>query len=652
MSFAPSAAGQPLREAFVDACAGLAKEHFGLERLRPAQADVLGKMARSRGVLATLPTGAGKTLLYALPARVLPGGPVVVVCPLISLMRDQVRRMTAARLPAVLFTSDQSEDERRASYMALFGGTARLVFVSPERFVMPSFQRALVKVSPAMVVVDEAHCVVSWGHAFRPEYKMLADVLTSLAPPRILAITATASKHSRKLIRESVFPPDFPVEEVAHLPLAPNIFVEALRVYSENEKWELLVETLRHTPFSKAIVYLPKRSLCEDVARDLRKLKIHSVAYHAALRKQDRLAVEDYLQKSSSPTVVCATLAFGMGVDLPDVDLVVVHGFPANIEEYFQMIGRAGRRGKPARSVLLWSGSDPKRRTFQFEDSFPALDLLKEELSFVDYLIPKEGSLRAVPEEALAKALSSRGIKADRKLPGLLAALRYLGVLESPPREPCVSVRLAPNKSLEECMLALPSGVTRRSQCLEALCRLSPEGFRGAKGGETVVPLKFLCDDLQWSQGRVEEVLAHFAAENALTWSTLSADALMGHVLLSGKMGFLRKKLPSWVHVRAQYAESLAQLERLAQSTHCRMEKAEDFFLDSHRYGASSGRLAVAAERRRCMRCDLCFASVSRRSSKSSFELFVEAQSVQVPSPNLPDRLPLSSESDEIKGNF
>ncbi|MCA2959814.1 MAG: ATP-dependent DNA helicase RecQ [Silvanigrellales bacterium] len=646
------------RAAFVDACAVLAKSHFGLESLRPAQVDVLGKIAQARGVLATLPTGAGKTLLYALPAMALSGGPVVVVCPLISLMRDQVRRMAAAHLPAVLFTSDQSEEERRASYTALFGGTARLVFVSPERFVMPSFQRALVKVAPSMVVVDEAHCVVSWGHAFRPEYKMLADVLTTLAPPRILAITATASRHSRKLIRENVFPPDINVDEVAHLPLAPNIFVEALRVYSENEKWELLVDTLRHTPYAKAIVYLPKRSLCEDVARDLRKLKIHAVAYHAALRKQDRQSVEDYLHKTTSPTVVCATLAFGMGVDLPDVDLVVVHGFPANVEEYFQMIGRAGRRGKAARSLLLWSGSDPKRRTFQFEDSFPAIDLLKEELACIDFLFPKEGSLRAVPEAALAKALTNRGVKADRKLAGLVAALRYLGVLESaPPREPCVAVTLVSGRSLEQCLLELPVGVTRRSQCLEALCRASPAAFRRTKGGETVVPLKFLCDDLQWPVGRVEEVLAHFAAENALSWSILSAEELVGQVLLSGNMALLRKRLPSWVHVRAQYAESLAQLERLAQSTHCRMERAEEFFAATRSFGATAGAAGSASGafqpgRKRCMRCDLCFASVSRRSSKSSFELFREAHAAMNPSSFRSERLPPSSESDEIKGNF
>ncbi len=649
---------------FVGACAALASEHFGLVQLRPAQADVLAKITQSAGVLATLPTGAGKTLLYALPAMALPGGPVVVVCPLIALMRDQVRRMEAARIPAVLFTSDQSEDERRASYQALFGGGARLVFVSPERLVMPSFQRALVKVTPSMVVVDEAHCVVSWGHAFRPEYRMLAQTLARLAPPRILALTATASRASRKLIRENVFPPGFPVDEVAHPPLAPNVFVEALRVYSESEKWELLVDCLRHTPYSKAIVYLPKRSLCEDFARDLRKLGIHAVAYHAALRKQEKHSVEDYLHKSTAPTVVCATLAFGMGVDLPDVDLVVVHGFPANIEEYFQMIGRAGRRGGPARSVLLWSGSDPKRRTFQFEDSFPAMDALREELACVESLLPKDGSVRVTPLPVLAKALEARGLKADRKLPGLVAALRYLGVLANPPhREPCLEVRLAADKSMEDLLLALPAGVTRRSQCLEAICHGSNDAFRKARGGETVLPMKILCDDLQWASARVEEVLSHYAATGILSWRIRGSEEVEGVVLLEGNAVLMRKRLPTWAQVRSQYSESLAQLERLAQASHCRMERAEDFF-SARGFGASAG---PGAGRRKCHRCDLCYSALARKSTKGAFELFRAASeagaagafptsqgvSMSGSSP-LPkgSRLPQAGESDEIKENF
>ena len=182
----------PQGQSFVEKCEKLLFQHFKVPLLRQAQRLVLESLEHSQGVLATLPTGAGKTLLYALPALAMSGGPVLVICPLISLMRDQVRRMRDANITSVLFTSDQTEEERKQSYSLLFSGKVRLIFASPERLVLPSFSEALGKVGISMAVVDEAHCVVSWGLGFRPEYADLGKFLARLRPPKILALTATA----------------------------------------------------------------------------------------------------------------------------------------------------------------------------------------------------------------------------------------------------------------------------------------------------------------------------------------------------------------------------------------------------------------------------------------------------------------------------
>lgn len=572
----------------------LAKESFGVPSLRAAQRKVLTEIATERDILATLPTGAGKTLLYTLPALTR-DTPVLVICPLISLMRDQVRRMTEAGIPAVLFTSDQSEDERRAAWASFFSPAVRLIFASPERLVLPAFLRALTRRGVSMVVVDEAHCVASWGPSFRPEYARIGSLLQELNPRIILALTATASRASRRLITEQVFPAGRTVKEIVFSPLRENIRVECTRLRTEAEKWETLVALLQQNDFQRAIVYFPRRTLCDQSVKSLRRLKIHAVSYHAGLTREERRSVESYIHRSQQPTVICATQAFGMGVDLSGVTLVAVYGFPGSIEEFFQMIGRAGRGGEPSRGLLLWTGADPRKRDFHFEKSFPDSDAVTDALTRISRFFPGHGNRDLVDEATLATNLQID--RADGRFTGFLAALRILGCLNTPSgHTSLLRVALTRNTVPRSVILSLPAGRTRRSLLWEALERLAEPGWADARGATLVVPMALLCEESRLGWGQCSEILAHHAQRNELTWELKELNPGHAWHLIHGSSSSAMAQVKSYLRVRVGFAESLAQLERLARTTGCRLAHAEHFF------AARSGAQASTS----CLRCDNC----------------------------------------------
>ena len=296
--------GQPQNSEFLEQCRQKAALHFGIETLRSSQIDVLKLLPSNSHVLATLPTGAGKTLIYTLPALVMSQKPVIVISPLIALMRDQVRRMDEANIPSVLLTSEQDENERRESYNKIFSPETRLIFVSPERLALYSFRQLLKRVSPQMVVVDEAHCIATWGVGFRPEYGQLGLFLQEIQPERVLALTATAANATRRIIRQVLFGSETGGTEYVSKPLRPHIFLESRRCFSEKEKFEELTHLLEQQGTGKSIVYFPTRKQCEDNARVLRQKGFRAMVYHAGLNRNQRTSVEQYVHKSQSEKII------------------------------------------------------------------------------------------------------------------------------------------------------------------------------------------------------------------------------------------------------------------------------------------------------------------------------------------------------------
>ena len=587
---------------FVEKCEEFAKKNFSLTSLRPAQREVLAQIYDKKFVLATLPTGAGKTLLYSLPALFFEDKPVLVISPLISLMRDQERRMENAHICAAVFTSEQTEEERKLAWKKIKSGEAKIIFASPERFVLPSFINAISKVNLAMAVVDEAHCVVSWGHNFRPEYSEIGKYLAKLQLPRILALTATAGRNSRIDIIKKVFPENTNVFEYTSNPLGENIIVESARVFSNEEQWEKLVQILRNTDSSKTLVYFQSRLLCEESTRKLKKLKIHSVVYHAGLPKNERKNVEQYVQEATQKIVVCATTAFGMGVDVAGIQLVVVFGFPSNIEEFFQMLGRAGRGGEPSRGVLLWTGADPIRREYQFKSTFPEPSLFLEQCAqFMRFMPNSYGESCFVDKLKLLEVTKCKKTDhKEKKLDNIFAGLRICNILEDTRSgESYFHVKLSQNKSFADVLAALPEGTTKRRKVLEGLVTLVEKSWLVLKGAQTIIPLKMLQDASDLNSETCAQVFLYYQDQKMLSFAKINQDDAKNGVILKNGYIHLQKEIPRYISARSHFHASLRELDKLSTSTSCRLSASFEFFASRAIQGATKNLW-------RCMQCDIC----------------------------------------------
>jgi len=340
------------------------QRHFGHASFREGQAAVVAAVLSGRDVLAVMPTGSGKSLGYQLPAVVLPGT-TLVVSPLISLMKDQVDELNRRRIAAAALHSMLTAHARREVVRAARAGELRLLYVAPERFASEAFMRILEEVTISRFVIDEAHCVSEWGHDFRPDYRRLRDAAAQCrrsdqqpGRPPIAAFTATATGDVRDDI-VTLLGLRNPEVRVAGFD-RPNIALHVRRIGAEEEKDDVLPLLVGKR---RALVYASTRRNAEAAASTLKGEGIHAAAYHAGLPEEERMRVQDAFA-GGALRVVCATNAFGMGIDRPDVDVVVHMNIPGSVEAYYQEIGRAGRDGRPAKATLLWFWRDVATREY------------------------------------------------------------------------------------------------------------------------------------------------------------------------------------------------------------------------------------------------------------------------------------------------
>ncbi len=340
------------------------RRHFGHSGFRQGQEEIVAAVLGGRDVLAVMPTGSGKSLGYQLPAVMLPGV-TLVVSPLISLMKDQVDELNRRGIRSGALHSMLSADARGDVLASARGGMLRLLYVAPERFASHQFLQLLGTLDVARFIVDEAHCVSQWGHDFRPDYRRLATAAAACrrsdggaGRPPIAAFTATATPEVRDDITALLGLND-PQVLVAGFD-RPNIFLRVERIDDSDEKDELLPHLVRGR---RALVYAATRKSAEAAAACLDRAGVQAAAYHAGLKDDQRTRVQDAFARGSLP-VVCATNAFGMGIDRPDVESVVHYAIPGSVEAYYQEIGRAGRDGRPATATLLWDYADVATRQF------------------------------------------------------------------------------------------------------------------------------------------------------------------------------------------------------------------------------------------------------------------------------------------------
>lgn len=355
-----------------------AHDLFGFANLLPAQAQILSRAGNGENVLAILPTGGGKSLCYQLPAfldfagavhapspRESLGSLTIVVSPLISLMKDQVENLPPALAEHTLALNsslESAEVQRRLSDLA--NGRYRLVYAAPERLRMWPFVDVLRRRGVARVVIDEAHCVSSWGHNFRPDYLHIAQAHRDLGAPPILALTATAPTRVRQDIEKQLFGRggDAPrMTVIAADSFRPNLHLSAIHAANADEKQQTLLG-LCHALEGSGIVYAGTRALTEELATLLQSRGENALAFHAGMSPRDRASIQERFI-AGEVRILVATVAFGMGIDKPDIRFILHFGLPATLEGYYQEAGRAGRDGQPARCVLLYAQSDRARLT-------------------------------------------------------------------------------------------------------------------------------------------------------------------------------------------------------------------------------------------------------------------------------------------------
>ncbi len=328
------------------------KKYFGYDHFRPLQREIIEAVEQGKDTLVIMPTGSGKSLCYQIPAIHLPGT-AIVISPLISLMKDQVDALRLAGVKAAYLNSTLNQEEQQNIQKKFCGGKLDLLYISPEKISTPGTLQFLRKTRINLFAIDEAHCISSWGHDFRPDYKALKAIKQHFPNTPVLALTATADKLTRLDII-NLLQLKKPARFIASFD-RPNI---SLEVRPGQKRLQQILSFIRNQPPDESgIIYCLSKKSTENLAQKLRDNGLPAAHYHAGMSSTERSRIQEAFLKDETP-IICATVAFGMGIDKSNVRWVIHYNMPKNIESYYQEIGRSGRDGLPAKALLFYSYAD------------------------------------------------------------------------------------------------------------------------------------------------------------------------------------------------------------------------------------------------------------------------------------------------------
>ncbi len=351
----------------------LLKEIFGYKAFHPTQETAIRAVLAGKDALVIMPTGGGKSMCYQIPALVL-GGTTIVVSPLIALMKDQVDALRANGVAAEYLNSSILPERQREIIADVLEGTITLLYVSAERLITPDFIKIIKKIQPKLFAVDEAHCISAWGHDFRPDYTRLSQIKALFPKTPIIALTATADEITRKDIISQLELTN-PLELIDSFD-RPGI---SLTVLPGQKRVEKIKEFLSDKDGQSGIIYCLTRKKTETIAKKLQQIGLTAASYHAGMSSSDRSKIQKSFVRDKTQ-IICATIAFGMGIDKSNVRWVIHYNLPKNIEGYYQEIGRAGRDSAPAQALLFYTYADVEMiKKFFIDVKQGALQLAKLE---------------------------------------------------------------------------------------------------------------------------------------------------------------------------------------------------------------------------------------------------------------------------------